>query len=53
VTFTPSSQERGLRQNPTNQEQGLITVSPNSGANLPNLPVGARLRILPMPSYRM
>jgi len=31
----------------TNQEHGLITVRPNSAATLPDLPVGARLRILP------
>ncbi len=31
----------------TNQEHGLITVRPNSGAKLPDLPVGTRLRILP------
>jgi D-serine deaminase-like pyridoxal phosphate-dependent protein len=31
----------------TNQEHGLITVRPGGGAALPDLPVGARLRILP------
>ena len=31
----------------TNQEHGVITMRPNSGATLPDLPVGARLRILP------
>src|SRR5271165_2138741 len=31
----------------TNQEHGLITVRPESGARLQGLPVGARLRILP------
>ncbi len=31
----------------TNQEHGLIAVRPHSGGKLPDLPVGARLRILP------
>lgn len=30
-----------------NQEHGIITVRPGSGATLPDLPVGTRLRILP------
>ncbi|ESR23813.1 alanine racemase [Lutibaculum baratangense] len=31
----------------TNQEQGIVTVRPGSGAVLPELPVGTKLRILP------
>ncbi len=31
----------------TTQEHGVITGRPNSGATLPDLPVGTRLRILP------
>ena len=30
-----------------NQEHGIITVRPGTGARLPDLPVGTRLRILP------
>jgi D-serine deaminase-like pyridoxal phosphate-dependent protein len=30
-----------------NQEHGIITVRPGSSAELPNLPIGARVRILP------
>ncbi len=30
-----------------NQEHGLVALRPGSAASLPNLPVGARLRILP------
>ncbi len=31
----------------TNQEQGIIKVRPGSGAALPDLPLGAKLRIVP------
>ncbi len=31
----------------TNQEQGIIKVRPGSGATLPDLPLGAKLRIVP------
>jgi D-serine deaminase-like pyridoxal phosphate-dependent protein len=33
-----------------NQEHGLVALRPGSGATLPELPVGARLRILPNPA---
>lgn len=31
----------------TNQEQGIITLRPGSGASLPDLPLGTKLRIVP------
>jgi D-serine deaminase-like pyridoxal phosphate-dependent protein len=31
----------------TNQEHGIVTVRPGSNRNLPDIPVGTRLRILP------
>ena len=37
----------GLRVASANQEHGIVEVRPGSGASLPELPVGTRLRILP------
>src|SRR3546814_765630 len=37
----------GLLVAGANQEHGIVQVRPGSGASLPELPVGTRLRILP------
>ena len=37
----------GLIMASTSQEHGVIAMRPNGGAQLPDLPVGARLRVLP------
>lgn len=37
----------GLLVTSANQEHGIVEVRPGSGASLPDLPVGTRLRILP------
>src|SRR3546814_5306456 len=37
----------GLLVTGANQEHGIVQVRPGSGASLPELPVGTRLRILP------
>jgi D-serine deaminase-like pyridoxal phosphate-dependent protein len=37
----------GLAMTGANQEHGILSIRPGSGAPLPDLPVGTRLRILP------
>jgi len=37
----------GLAMTGANQEHGILSIAPGSGAALPDLPVGTRLRILP------